>query len=382
MQEDTAELERLLFQSQGTDEQELGGIAKVPLRSHANENSFFGAEGLNAGEAQGISLYIEYMCINLVAALGIKEGELVHEDKGTLLHHEIMHSDFHQYSPCEYTSSVLDKENYIFSVNVDLDYPMLVSSLHPDKHHQREVLTPIMEESSYKDSHMHDDTFLVPSSNLFLLDDQCATMMSQESVISLYSSTSTSVSDLNSESSVYEVPVKRRRSITFKAAKLPVYTFHEDSHAKAEGKVTHKAPRWEGDLYTPRLQRGKGDSKEGYCSLCTPGIWLRIKQSSYWYHMNYHHGINASTGSSYDPPTDFQVERIPCSGEEGEGSSVLLRVNGVCGVCGTEVAISSKYLGEEEMGVEEARLDELIDLQSLNLMSWYKHAQRCHKTKP
>jgi hypothetical protein len=41
--------------------------------------------------------------------------------------------------------------------------------------------------------------------------------------------------------------------------------------------------RFQGDLYTPVWIRGKGCSREGLCSLCTPPLWLRMKQSAYWF---------------------------------------------------------------------------------------------------
>lgn len=283
------------------------------------------------------------------------------------------------HSPCEFTSSVLDKENYLFSVHVDMDYPFLTGSLHQSHHqsHEKEMLTPIMEQSSYFEQSNQGSA--VPDGNIDNFDAECINLVMQDSpVTSIFSSSSSLEDDLFSESSVYEVPVKRRRSITFKATPPPVYAIVDTSQVdECGGQVITKAPRWEGDLYTPQLQRGKGDWKEGYCSLCKPGIWLRIKQSSYWYHMNYHHGINAATGKSYDPPSDYRLERIACS-ENGGNGSVLLRVNGVCGVCGTEVAISSKYLEEEE-NTEE--FEDIVDMQTLSLMAWYKHAQRCHKSK-
>lgn len=45
------------------------------------------------------------------------------------------------------------------------------------------------------------------------------------------------------------------------------------------------------NCYSPRLIRGLGANREGYCELCDR--WFRLKTSSYWYHMNYKHGINS-----------------------------------------------------------------------------------------
>ncbi|KAI4291769.1 hypothetical protein PAPHI01_1043 [Pancytospora philotis] len=43
--------------------------------------------------------------------------------------------------------------------------------------------------------------------------------------------------------------------------------------------------------YRPQAVRGTGAEREGYCVRCDQ--WFRLKTSSYWYHMNYKHGISA-----------------------------------------------------------------------------------------
>ncbi|KAI5169175.1 hypothetical protein PAEPH01_0503 [Pancytospora epiphaga] len=44
--------------------------------------------------------------------------------------------------------------------------------------------------------------------------------------------------------------------------------------------------------YRPSAVRGDGPAREGYCERCNR--WYRLKTSSYWYHMNYKHGISAA----------------------------------------------------------------------------------------
>jgi len=44
--------------------------------------------------------------------------------------------------------------------------------------------------------------------------------------------------------------------------------------------------------YRPKSIRGNGSNREGYCPLCNK--WFKLKTSSYWYHMNYKHGVNAN----------------------------------------------------------------------------------------
>lgn len=43
--------------------------------------------------------------------------------------------------------------------------------------------------------------------------------------------------------------------------------------------------------YRPAVIRGAGALREGYCARCDQ--WFKLKTSSYWYHMNYKHGISA-----------------------------------------------------------------------------------------
>lgn len=45
------------------------------------------------------------------------------------------------------------------------------------------------------------------------------------------------------------------------------------------------------NCYSPKLIRGTGVDREGYCERCDR--WFRLKTSSYWYHMNYKHGISS-----------------------------------------------------------------------------------------
>ncbi|OQS53775.1 meu26 [Ecytonucleospora hepatopenaei] len=42
--------------------------------------------------------------------------------------------------------------------------------------------------------------------------------------------------------------------------------------------------------YRPKNVRKEGQEREGQCHICEK--WFKLKTSSYWYHMNYKHGIN------------------------------------------------------------------------------------------
>lgn len=79
--------------------------------------------------------------------------------------------------------------------------------------------------------------------------------------------------------------------------------------------LTNKDRGGEDDIYKPKKVRGFGSSREGYCNVCD--VWLRLKTSSYWYHMNYKHGIN-SRGVKYPEPETRYSE---------------CKVEGFCDVC-------------------------------------------------
>ncbi|KAF5978992.1 meiotic expression up-regulated protein 26 [Fusarium bulbicola] len=83
----------------------------------------------------------------------------------------------------------------------------------------------------------------------------------------------------------------------------------------------------ENDLYTPRWVRCHGNKREGWCGICKPGRWLRLKDSAFWYNKQFSHGISAATGSSFQEP-----QRKRCS----EGRSEVL-----CGKCQQWIALSS-----------------------------------------
>jgi len=59
--------------------------------------------------------------------------------------------------------------------------------------------------------------------------------------------------------------------------------------------------------YSPRRVRGVGACREGYCETCDR--WYNMKNSSYWYHMNYKHGINCR-GERYPMPTLRETEGV------------------------------------------------------------------------
>jgi hypothetical protein len=116
--------------------------------------------------------------------------------------------------------------------------------------------------------------------------------------------------------------------------------------------------RFAEDMYTPRIVRGSGMTREGLCQICKPGVWLKIKQSAYWYHMNFIHGISANTGRPYEPPLATREKQF-CA----HNGAVIKQFEGRCGQCDKWVVLQKVPLGE--------KMNECCNPQ------WWRHSQKC-----
>ncbi|PFH46543.1 hypothetical protein AMATHDRAFT_69608 [Amanita thiersii Skay4041] len=130
---------------------------------------------------------------------------------------------------------------------------------------------------------------------------------------------------------------------------------------------TYNPPRTPFDLYTPRFVKGKGTEKVGLCPLCIESpsrggegkaVWLAMKFSAFNYHMQYSHGISASTGLPFSPPTEF---RVTTRQNPGKKEKTTIR-QGYCHKCLKWVPIE----GVKDM---ETKVKEIY---------WWKHAASCH----
>ncbi|CAD26182.1 hypothetical protein [Encephalitozoon cuniculi GB-M1] len=99
-----------------------------------------------------------------------------------------------------------------------------------------------------------------------------------------------------------------------------------------------------GDMYKPRKIRGAGKLREGYCEMCN--LWFKLKTSSYWYHMNYKHGIN-SKGIRYPEPQIRYTEH---------------RAEGFCIACNDWIVLGHKAKGRSTK------------------FGWFKHCQKRHSS--
>lgn len=105
-------------------------------------------------------------------------------------------------------------------------------------------------------------------------------------------------------------------------------------------------PRWIGDLYTPTYVRGDGSNRAGWCGHCAS--WLTLKDSAYWYHMHFAHGISCATGAYLPNPVRL---RPTVGAARGVGDAEAL-----CRGCSRWVLV---VMGEK------------------GRTAWFRHAYRC-----
>ncbi|WAR58055.1 hypothetical protein PtB15_5B287 [Puccinia triticina] len=124
------------------------------------------------------------------------------------------------------------------------------------------------------------------------------------------------------------------------------------------------------DLYTPRYVKGVGAEKLGLCCICAEPkdrggrdteLWLKMKVSSYSYHLSFFHGINNADGLPFSPPVEIRlVKRCHVAANEK-----LELKEGRCHQC-------NKWVPMEGVKMQEVKVPELF---------WWKHAKSCHKSR-
>ncbi|ESK89405.1 hypothetical protein Moror_16180 [Moniliophthora roreri MCA 2997] len=140
---------------------------------------------------------------------------------------------------------------------------------------------------------------------------------------------------------------------------------------KAHPGGTYNPPKGPFDLYTPRFVKGKGREKMGLCPICIESIerggegkavWLAMKFSAYkCYHMQYMHGISASSSLPFFPPLAFRVSKRPRV-QKSEKSTIT---EGKCHQC-------RKWIPVEGVKDVEVKVKEIF---------WWKHAAACHRSQ-
>ncbi|GAA5977203.1 hypothetical protein JCM11641_003875 [Rhodosporidiobolus odoratus] len=123
--------------------------------------------------------------------------------------------------------------------------------------------------------------------------------------------------------------------------------------------------RFEEDQYTPKYVRFEKKDKEGWCALCPgDGKWLQLKNSAYWYHRQFIHGVSSSSGHYFLPPLELRTEN-----EFG-------RVSGLCHSCAEWHTYHPTQKGatvnSTACGVKTSVKDDRPPSQ------WFHHAHKCH----
>ncbi|KAI9492010.1 hypothetical protein BDB00DRAFT_830727 [Zychaea mexicana] len=126
----------------------------------------------------------------------------------------------------------------------------------------------------------------------------------------------------------------------------------EAARVDPEARPRRQKLRYVGDKYTPQWVRYNGQAKEGLCDTCQPGKWLQLKNSAFWYHKQFFHGISSVSGKEFMQPLETRwVDQD--------------LVEGLCHQCRQWVSVSN--------------------VKRKNSVLWYRHAHKCHvyhKPKP
>ncbi|CAO3702824.1 unnamed protein product [Rhizopus stolonifer] len=156
-------------------------------------------------------------------------------------------------------------------------------------------------------------------------------------------------------SSSYTPPVKKRKKryheedeqVVTREDEFPDMAPRDVEAARKdpEARPRKQKLRFTGDQYTPQWVRYNGQSKEGLCDTCKPGKWLQLKNSAYWYHKQFFHGISSVSGKEFVQPLETRWMDQDL-------------VEGLCHQCHSWVAVSN--------------------VKRKNSVLWYRHAHKCH----
>ncbi|BGP20625.1 hypothetical protein JCM10213_007161 [Rhodosporidiobolus nylandii] len=109
--------------------------------------------------------------------------------------------------------------------------------------------------------------------------------------------------------------------------------------------------RFEEDQYTAKWVRFEKAKREAWCALCPgEGKWLQLKNSAFWYHRQFVHGVSSQSGHYFLPPLELRAQ--------GENGKIL----GLCHSCAEWHTYRSGKGG---------RSDKIPS-------QWYHHAHKCH----
>lgn len=70
---------------------------------------------------------------------------------------------------------------------------------------------------------------------------------------------------------------------------MPLMSRTNPPGSQSERDIQRQQPRFEHDLYTAQWIRGQGTERAGWCGFCSS--FHKMKDSAFWYHMHYSHGV-------------------------------------------------------------------------------------------
>lgn len=120
----------------------------------------------------------------------------------------------------------------------------------------------------------------------------------------------------------------------------------EAAKVNPEARPRKQKLRFAGDQYTPSWVRYNGQQKEGLCDTCKPGKWLQLKNSAFWYHKQFYHGISSVSGKEFVEPLEKRWVAQDL-------------IEGLCHQCNTWIAVSN--------------------VKRKNSVLWYRHAHKVKK---
>ncbi|GBE85746.1 hypothetical protein SCP_0802680 [Sparassis crispa] len=162
------------------------------------------------------------------------------------------------------------------------------------------------------------------------------------------------------------IPMNKHFSLFYR--RFPVSSYNSDGPTNGLSDAVFNPPTDPLSLYHPRFVKGKGRTKVGLCPCCSEDptrggggtkVWLSLKFSAYNYHMQFNHGISASTGLPFSPPMEF---RIVARAEVGKHEKARM-TQGRCHRCKEWVPIE---------GIKDVPV-------KVKEIFWWKHAASCHQ---
>lgn len=175
---------------------------------------------------------------------------------------------------------------------------------------------------------------------------------------------------------------------------------HHQQQLHKEESIRFMEPKHSLDLYSPRWVRGKGFTREGLCHFChlqimasptkedsllvlknstsfptetQQGNWYRIKQSAFWYHLHFHHGISAKRGERYPPIEEASLRLLPVLSKYGIPNEHLKKAQVHCRCCEEYITVWQQK-SSNALPFKPDLLGTLPVLQN-----WWKHCQRRHQ---